>query len=372
VKLVFVTRRFPPSMGGMQTLSAQLAREFSNRADTTTIAWGRSQAFLPYFLPSALVKTLYAIAFRGAEHVHLGDALLAPIGVLLRATGRVSVSVTVNGRDIAFDSALYQSVVPRCLARLDTVVCVSRAIADECVRRGVPRERCVVIPNGVDPDELHVNTGRENLARILGRNLDGHHVLVTVGRLVRKKGVEWFVREVMPLLPAEALYVVLGDGPERRAIEDAVKRRGLEASVVLLGAVPHEDPMLRAVYGGADLFVMPNAHVPGDFEGFGIVAVEAASAGLPVVASRVDGIEDAVLEGRTGHLVTPGAAEEFAARIQACFTDEALDRDAVRSAAKDQFGWERIGALYMKAIEDARSSRRAAAAETIVETSDER
>jgi phosphatidyl-myo-inositol dimannoside synthase len=203
-----------------------------------------------------------------------------------------------------------------------------------------------------------VSTGREKLGRVLGRNLDGHHVLVTVGRLVKKKGVEWFVREVMPLLPPDVLYVVVGDGPERRAIEDAVRRRGLEASVFLLGAVPHEDPMLRTVYGGADLFVMPNAHVPGDFEGFGIVAVEAASAGLPVVASRVDGIEDAVLEGQTGHLVTPGAADEFAARIQACFTDEPLDRDAVRSAARREFGWERIGALYMKAIRDARSSRR--------------
>ena len=342
----------------MQTLSAHLAREFSNRADTIVIAWGRSQAFLPYFLTSAFVRALYAIVFGRAEHVHLGDALLAPLGVLLRGTSRVSVSVTVNGRDIAFDSAPYQFLVPRCLARLDSVVCVSRAIAHECTRRGVPRDRCVVIPNGVDPDELNYDTSRENLARILGRDLDGHQVLVTVGRLVKKKGVEWFVHQVLPLLPASVLYVVVGDGPERRAIEEAIKRRRLEARVVLLGAVLNDDPLLRIVYEGADLLVMPNAHIPGDFEGFGIVAVEAAGAGLPVVASRVDGIEDAVLEGRTGHLVTPGAAEEFATRIRACFTEESLDRDAVRSAAKAQFGWQRIGALYMKAMEDARSSRR--------------
>jgi phosphatidylinositol alpha-1,6-mannosyltransferase len=342
----------------MQTLSAHLAHEFSNRAETITIAWGRSQAFLPYFLVSAFVRALHAIAFRGAQHVHLGDALLAPLGVLLRAAGRVSVSVTVNGRDIAFDSAPYQFLVPRCLARLDSVVCVSRAIARECTRRGVPSQLCVVIPNGVDPVELSVDTSRENLARILGRDLEGHQVLVTVGRLVEKKGVEWFVREVLPLLPTGVLYVVVGDGPERTAIEEAIKRRGLGSRVVLFGAVPNDDPLLRIVYGGADLFVMPNAHVPGDFEGFGIVAVEAASAGLRVVASRVDGIEDAVLEGRTGHLVTPRAAEEFAARIQACLTETSPDRDAVRSAANDHFGWERIGALYMKAIEDARSSRR--------------
>jgi phosphatidylinositol alpha-1,6-mannosyltransferase len=341
----------------MQTLSAHLAREFSNRAETITIAWGRSQAYLPYFLITALVRGLHAIAFRGAEHVHLGDALLAPLGVLLRTAGRVSVSVTVNGRDIAFNWAPYQFLVPRCLARLDGVVCVSRAIARECTRRGVPPTKCVVIPNGVHLDEVSAGRCREDLARILGRDLDGRKVLVTVGRLVRKKGVEWFVREVLPLLPPGILYVVVGEGPERRAIDDAARSRGLETRVMLLGAVPNEDPLLRSVYRGADLFVMPNMHVPGDFEGFGIVAVEAASAGLPVVASRIDGIEDAVLEGLTGHLVTAGAPEEFAARIQACLSKGSLDRDAVRAAARDQFGWDRIGALYMKAIQEARSSR---------------
>jgi phosphatidyl-myo-inositol dimannoside synthase len=341
----------------MQTLSAHLAREFSNRTEATIIAWGRSQAFLPYFLASAFVRALYAIAIRRAEHVHLGDALLAPLGVLLRVAGRVSVSVTVNGRDIAFDSAPYQFLVPRCLARLDSVVCVSRAIAHECIRRGVARDKCVVIPNGVDSGDFSAERSRENLARILGRDLDGHQVVVTVGRLVKKKGVEWFVSHVLPLLPANVLYVVVGDGPERRAIEEVIKTRGLEARVVLLGAVSNEDPLLRVVYRGADLFVMPNLHVPGDFEGFGIVAVEAASAGLRVVASRVDGIEDAVLEGRTGYLVTPGSSEEFAARIHACLAEQSPDRDAVRSAAKDHFGWERIGALYMEAMAGARSSR---------------
>lgn len=356
MKLVFVTRRFPPSVGGMQILSAHLAREFSKRAETNVIAWGRSQAFLPLFLPAAFIKTFYAVAFRGAEHVHLGDALLAPLGVLIRAAARVSVTVTVNGRDIAFDSVPYQFLVPRCLARLDRVVCVSRAIKRECIRRGVPDDRCVVIPNGADQDDVNAVTGRRDLARILGRDLAGQKVLLTVGRLVRKKGVAWFVSEVLPRLPEHFLYVVVGDGPERKTIEEATERRGLQTRVVLLGAVPNEDPLLRTVYGGSDVFVMPNVHVPGDFEGFGIVAIEAASAGLPVVAARVDGIEDAVLVGRTGELVTPGDADEFAGRVEAYSTDEAPDREAVRLAAEEQFGWKRIGALYMTAFADARSA----------------
>ena len=307
----------------MQILSAHLAREFSKRVETNVIAWGRSQAFLPLFLPSAFIKTFYAVAFRGAEHVHLGDALLAPLGVLIRTAARVSVTVTVNGRDIAFDSAPYQFLVPRCLARLDRVVCVSRAIKRECIRRGVPHDRCVVIPNGADQDDV--------------------------------KGVAWFVSEVLPRLPKHVLYVVVGDGPERKTIEAATERRGLQTRVVLLGAVPNEDPLLRTVYGGSDVFVMPNVHVPGDFEGFGIVAIEAASAGLPVVAARVDGIEDAVLVGRTGELVAPGDADEFADRVKAYSSDEAPDREAVRLAAGEQFGWKRIGALYMTAFADARS-----------------
>ena len=70
--------------------------------------------------------------------IHLSDALLAPLGLLLKTLFRVPVVVTVHGLDITFDNAFYQWMVPRCLRHMDQLICVSSYTRDQCLRRGVP------------------------------------------------------------------------------------------------------------------------------------------------------------------------------------------------------------------------------------------
>jgi phosphatidyl-myo-inositol dimannoside synthase len=331
----------------MQALSRDLAREFSKRLQTKVIAWGGSQAFLPWFLLFAFPTALHEVFVKGARHVHLGDALLAPLGVLLRSVAPVKVTATVNGRDIAFAFAPYQYVIPKCLARLDGVICVSHAIARECVRRGVPSRKCVVIPNGVDPRRFQIDANRLDLERVVGRRLDHCRVLISVGRLVKKKGVEWFIADVLPLLSEDVVYVVVGEGPERLRIERAVQRANLSSKVILVGSLANNSRELAIIYNTADVFVMPNISVKGDLEGFGIVAVEAASAGCPVVATRVNGIEDAVIEGETGYLAKAGSAERFAELVQASLAADDSKRAKIQEVVERQFAWEVIGARYV-------------------------
>ena len=357
VRVLFVTRRYPPSIGGMQTLSYQLARELSRRADVSLLTWGGSQAFLPYFVAASFIRAIPILRSGRAEHVHLGDALLAPLGVALGRFTGATTTATVNGRDIAFDLRPYQMIIPRALGRLDRVICVSDAIADECVRRGVPSEKCVVVPNGVDPEEFRAPVAKERLAPILGRDLAGVKVLATVGRLVPKKGVRWFVANVMPELPPHVIYIVVGDGPEREAIEQAIEREGLSGRVILLGAIPREDERLRTIYGCADAFVMPNQAVRGDMEGFGIVAAEASSAGVPVIAARLEGLQDAVIEGETGRLVDPGSPSAFVNVVHEVLDGVGWSRTEVQAAAERAFSWERVGAAYLREFEAAHAAR---------------
>ena len=91
---------------------------------------------------------------------------------------------------------------------------------------------------------------------------------------------------------------------------------------------------------------MPNIRVPGDVEGFGIAALEAGACGLPVIASRLQGIPDAVIDGVTGHLVQERNADEFLARIDSL----ALDRAKIRAEVVRRFGWDKIGADYAAAL----------------------
>jgi glycosyltransferase involved in cell wall biosynthesis len=347
-ELLIITRNYPPQTGGLENYSFHLIRELRRRMPLRMIALGKSKPHLIWFLPLALAAGVTSVWFDSIPRIHLCDGLLAPIGRMLKLFSRSRVSATVHGLDVTFSQPLYQRLIPSCLRHLDQIVCVSRSTRDECLKRGVPAERCVVIPNGIPAEEFRLVEDRHDLIpeleRSLGRPMAGRKLLVTVGRLVKRKGVQWFVEEVLPRLGPKYLYVIVGTGPEQEAIQDAVIRRNLQDRVVLMGRQP--DHLRNSLLQAADAFIMPNISIPGDVEGFGIAALEAGACGLPVIAAGIQGIRDAVLDGVTGYLVREKDAGEFADRIE---TVE-LDRDHIRSTVISRFGWEQVGREYAEVL----------------------
>ena len=154
----------------------------------------------------------------------------------------------------------------------------------------------------------------------------------------------WFAEKVMPRLEGSYLYVVAGEGPERGTIQKIVDRCNLQGRVLLLGEVSDEDRKL--LYNASDIFIMPNITVPGDVEGFGIVALEAGSCGLPVVASNIQGLRDAVINGKTGYLIQVGDVEGFLERIK--MMD--LTKEDIRSIVISTFDWAQIYKTYKNAL----------------------
>ena len=343
-ELLIITRNYPPQTGGLESYSFHLIRALRRRIRLRVIALGKSKPHLIWFLPLAMMGGFKSVWFDSIPRIHLCDGLLAPIGRMLKLFSRSRVSISVHGLDVTFSQPLYQRLIPSCLRHLDQIVCVSRSTRDECLKRGIPAERCVVIPNGIPVEEFRLAGNRRDLIpeleRSLGRPLAGRKILVTVGRLVKRKGVQWFVEEVLPRLGSQYLYVVVGTGPEQEAIQDAVIRRNLQDQVVLTGRQP--DRLRNSLLQAADAFIMPNIRIPGDVEGFGIAALEAGACGLPVIAAGIQGIRDAVIDGVTGYLVREKDAGAFAARIE---TVE-LDRGRICSTVVSRFGWEQVGREY--------------------------
>ena len=144
-------------------------------------------------------------------------------------------------------------------------------------------------------------------------------VLLTLGRLVRRKGVAWFVAQVLPWARRDVVHLVAGAGPAEERIRRVARSKGLQHSVRLLGRVSRDDREL--LLRGADLFVQPNIHVYGDMEGFGLVNVEAAVRDLPVLAADIEGIPDAVVDGETGWLVRSEDAPRWRARLHETLAD---------------------------------------------------
>ncbi len=319
--VMFVSRRYPPSVGGMQTLARSIHLALEEHSDVTLVALGRSQKHLPWFLPYASGRVHHAARSGGVDRLVFGDALVyATISPLLPRSAPPCV-VMVHGRDLTFESRPYRAVVEAALRRADRVVANSHSTAAIVTRAGVDPSRCVVLNPGVELSEPWPGTREQAADRLRQRYglPDNSRLLLNVGRLVRRKGVAWFVSEVMPQLPATTVLLVAGSGPEEASIGKAIEACGLEARVRPLGYVDDETRAL--LFAGSDIFVMPNVPVAGDVEGFGLVAVEAANAGLLVAAARLEGIVDAIADGSTGYLCEPLDADAWAARLTGLLGD---------------------------------------------------
>lgn len=343
--VLYVTRAFPPVVGGMEKLSAELAAALKKNTRTRIIANRHGKkALFGFFLWTALRLRRAAAQ---ADIVYFGDPLLT---VLLPLLGKRKkpVAVTVHGLDLLYPSPIYQALLRRFLPRVDLALCISR-FAESNVRERFPQVKTLVITPGIAGPFRVANATRTDLERELGRPLVGH-LLLAVARLVRRKGLAWFVAEVLPKLPDTSL-LILGDGPERTAITEAAQRAGVGERVILAGTVPLRT--LQTAYSVSDLLIMPNIPVPKDAEGFGLVALEAASVGLPVVAANIEGIPDAVIPNETGVLVPAHDAAAWSSVLTRLLRDSMTRQQLSNRAPKvvrERFSWDRRASDILRAF----------------------
>ncbi len=341
-------------MGGMQRVSRQLADALGHRPDTDlipivlksdweSIAWNTTR-----FMTRLLVELPVMVRDHRADVVLFSSMVTASLAVPLRRRLGVPVAAIVHGQDATTPHPVYQWWVRRVFGALDQVLCVSRATRQACIDRGADPAATFALGNGFVPDpHLHGvdrSPARGRLLEMLGAAA-GDHLLLTVGRLMKRKGHAWFVANALPLMPPDTRYVVVGEGPERAAVETAAREAGLADRVHVLGRQP--DAVLADCYAGADVFVMPNIGVPGDMEGFGVVLLEANAAGLPAVAAGIEGILDVVSEGENGLLVPSGDGPAFAgavARLRA--GDRAAWAARVATHVHDRFTWAAVAQRY--------------------------
>jgi phosphatidylinositol alpha-1,6-mannosyltransferase len=223
---------------------------------------------------------------------------------------------------------------------------------------GAPADRISIVYPGVDASRFRPNVdGSLSLRRQIAP--DGDVILATVGRLQRRKGHDLVIqalarlREHRPVLR----YLIAGDGEERPRLEQLVRDHGVTDRVVFLGAVAAD--MLPACYAAADIFVHPNRVDGLDFEGFGLVFLEAAASGLPVIAGRSGGASEAVKSGETALLVSGTDLHEFVSALQALVADPDRCRNmgrAGRVRVMEQFTWDRAADLTRRAHERAASA----------------
>ncbi|MCB9547081.1 MAG: N-acetyl-alpha-D-glucosaminyl L-malate synthase BshA [Myxococcales bacterium] len=268
----------------------------------------------------ALASTLAHVAAReGLDVLHAHYAVPHAVSAwmateLLPPDQRPGLVTTLHGTDVTLlaDDPAYAPLLRHCVARSDVVTTPSAWLAAEAERRlGAAAPATEVIPNFVDPQRFRPANGVDaaRLAALFGGGDAPVVAHVSSFRAIKRVPM---VLDVFARLRVPARLLLIGDGPERSAVEAAIEARGLGDRVRLLGNLERFEPLLRACAA----FLLPSAS-----ESFGLAALEALASGVPVVASAVGGLPEVVRDGETGHLVAADDAADFAACLERVLGD---------------------------------------------------
>jgi len=384
MEVLFVSHKFPPSVGGMEKQSFELIRGMEKHVKVHAIVYEGQGSIVQFFfgLRQRILKACQE--HPGIAVIHFNDGLLAAI--CLRHTGyeHLKRTATLHGLEVVFPNGLYQRYILPKFNRLDLIFAVSQATKQACIERGLAPEKVVVVPNGVDTN-LPVPAPGQHFQQFLQENYGidpgKRRLLVAMGRSVRRKGFSWFIEQVLPHLPDETLFLMIGPfqqqpaGPAvwlpylpgflRRQIElflgfptDEGRLRQLLAQADIrrkvrhLGKLPFDH--ILQILANADAFVMPNIHLDGDMEGFGLVCLEASICGTTVLAANTDGIPDAIHDGKNGRLLPAQNAEAWTSALEDLFLHLVAYKEQARAArlyTLQQFSWEKMVEGYRVQLE---------------------
>jgi len=350
LKILFISRAYPPVTGGIENQNFELSRWLAKIAEVRTIANTRGKMFLPLFIPYALIKAFFL--FHRYDAILLGDGVLGIVGWFLKFFSKKPIISIVHGLDLTYENNFYQKIwVGFFLKKMDRLIAVGHETITAGVTRGLAKEKFVFIPNGVDPEKFVGNYSRKQLEDFLGEKLENKKILLTSGRLARRKGVAWFVENVMPGLDEKIIYLIAGSGPDQKNITAAIEKRDLFSRVKMLGYVMDADRNL--LFNTCDIFVQPNIKILGDMEGFGISVIEAASCRIPVIASRLEGLQDAIKDGLNGFLVESAITQAWVDKINELLSDKGFRQEFGEKARQyviENYCWEKISKKYLEEI----------------------
>jgi len=350
MKILFPATHYYPVIGGIETWTGEIAEGLSEKAEVFVVTgkvknepnqeerkgvkiWRTSLFSLSdlsaspiiyslSLLPFVFFKSLTLIKKEKIDILHCQGFLSSFLGFLLSKLTGIPYVVTVQRLERRGN--LFKEMVYR-----QAICCIGASRAIKAYFEALGAKNIEVIPNGIDLARFN-SLDRQRSRRKLG--LGNEFVVMTVARLETVKGIKYLIRAVK-----DFHLLIIGDGSERKNLENLVKGLSFGNQVKFLGPIPNEQ--LPEYLPAADCFCLPSLR-----EGFGIAILEAQAAGIPVVGTRVGGILDLVENEKTGILVEPKNSEAITNAVMKISSQPELARQMVQSAKDNliKYNWNNI------------------------------
>lgn len=368
-KTLLLTENFPPKEGGSGRWFWELysrlpndkvlivandtpeGREFDKtheldivRIELESTEWGLASTKGLGFYWETIRKVLKLVKEHGIEEVHCGRVI--PEGVIARALKLLAgarYNCFVHGEDVetAATSREHSLLVKNVCKNASMLICNSENTANIVRKLGFDSgSKCEVLHPGVDTSRFEVAAPDTSFRQKMGWS--GKRVLLTVGRLQRRKGQDFLIKSMPALLNEfpDLFYAVVGRGECYDELISLVDQHKLHDNVCVYPDM--DDEALIKCYQQCDIFILPNRTIDNDIEGFGMVLVEAQVCGKPVIAGDSGGTRETMNIGKTGHIIDCSSTENLLNGLSPILRNrEIVDGEVdIADYAKNRFNWD--------------------------------
>lgn len=300
----------------------------------------------------AISKTWTEIKKNNIDNVLVGQILpLGTVVFILSFFLKIKYTIFFHGMDLSLASKnnWKKFLTKKIIKRADKIICANSFVSEMLKNIYRIDSKVAIVNPGVNDFNFNNESKREEL--IKKYNLSGKKILFSLGRLVKRKGFDYTILSLEKVfqssdfLNSNLKYIIAGTGPDESYLKDlAFKTFGenFREKIIFTGEISEEEKW--TFLSLSDIFVMPARNIAGDFEGFGIVFLEAGLLAKPVIAGKSGGISDAVSHNYSGLMVDPESKNEISEAILKLLNNKKLNHDlgeGGRERALNKFNWKK-------------------------------
>lgn len=349
MRTILFTLEYPPHKGGVANYYAHLAKYWPIDEHIYVLNNNKGELIKKNYIPiwSAAYFTLKRNIKRlRIDYILVGQILpLGTVAYIYSLFSGIKYSVFLHGMDFTYSLRGSKKILSRLiLNRADKIICANSYLVNKLWEFNYKwDEKIYKINPGIELGSPNIRD-IDLQKKIISYNLDNKLILLSLGRLVKRKGVDMTIKALNYIpedIMSKLIYVVIGSGPEKDYLHNLVPRK-IENKVIFLNSISNEDKWIWLKL--SDIFIMPSRRIGDDFEGFGIVYLEANLLKKPVIAGDSGGVRDAVRNEKNGLLVNPNDPQDIAKAIIRLFNKPQLRHQLGEYGYKRvirDFSWER-------------------------------
>lgn len=347
MKILLATLEYPPQVGGVANYYANLKDAWPEPEnfiiiDNSTHLLLARRRYFPWLKAIRSINKAYKQ--NQIDITFIGQILpLGTVAWILSLFSKFKFGVFFHGLDysLATKNSFKKNLTKLILERAKIIVCanseVNRLLLEFCPQF---KNKTEIINPGVKKVSIDL-LSRDNLDSKY--NIKDKKIIFSLGRLVRRKGFDRVIQSLDSLDRDDFVYVVCGEGEEKKYLQDLALKSSYNKNILFIDHISEAEKWSWLAL--CDIFIMPSRNVNGDFEGFGIVYLEANLMGSPVIAGNSGGVRDAVVNNYNGLLVNPEDNNEIAAAINKLLTNPDFAKklgQQGRERALKEFNWPNL------------------------------